>query len=319
MANKIISRSLLATAAWLSLSTPQASATSIYDLYDQYYYDGGVPVWSLPANDNSRSFGKKIYDVNDGETGTSLLKAVRQDGAVLAGGGAPVGLMSSSANGADSEGAPDAGTGAGTESGEGTGEGVAENTGNSEAGSVNGANEGGTGTGNTGSGLTGLPTLDGSAVDLDVSGGAGEGIGAGGPLYTWSPYPVFLWAGSSNTTGSGETGSASSESPVTDSEAGTQSGEPELMAFSICTGSECEEMLSDPSATLAFEAACVDNVGCTVTENEVSGEPVTVAPMRPVLLDKLTVVTASDVPEPETYALFAAGLALIAVRRLRAS
>ncbi|MBM3794636.1 MAG: PEP-CTERM sorting domain-containing protein [Acidobacteria bacterium] len=44
-----------------------------------------------------------------------------------------------------------------------------------------------------------------------------------------------------------------------------------------------------------------------------------VAPMRPVLLDELTVMTAPDVPEPETYALFAAGLALIAVRRLRAS
>jgi len=41
--------------------------------------------------------------------------------------------------------------------------------------------------------------------------------------------------------------------------------------------------------------------------------------MRPVLLDELTVMTAPDVPEPETYALFAAGLALIAVRRLRAS
>jgi len=90
--------------------------------------------------------------------------------------------------------------------------------------------EGGSGVGNHSSSmLSGLPTLDGAIVDLNVSGGQGEGAGfaglGNGPLDTSSPYPVFRGAGASSTTGNGgDTASRSEAAAASNGAEGTQSG-----------------------------------------------------------------------------------------------
>ena len=215
--------------------------------------------------------------------------------------------------------------GAGIDSSEGTSEANAQIAGD-------GGQWGGDGNANSqsdGSGsahLSGLPTLDKTVVDL----GVGAGVGAGLGMYLWGGPSAGSVAASNNAGGEGasDNGEDRSESE-TSSGSGNSAGktaafidassEVPLTDLSICAGSDCTQILSDPTATLAFAAACVDTVGCTVTEADPNGNGGVLPAVSPTLLDGLTVPAASDVPEPETYALFAAGLALIAVRRLRAS